>query len=123
MECIVSFDRSWVRLNVSGVMTHEDLSRIAAEGARIEAESPATPHRLTDLSGLERLDLKFADVMELVQKRKAGQYRNPFKSAIVATTAEQHGFARMFQTLNDHPQITVAVFSDVAAAEAWLAEQ
>ncbi len=28
----------------------------------------------------------------------------------------------MFQTLNDHPLVTVAVFSDRAAAEAWLRE-
>ena len=26
----------------------------------------------------------------------------------------------MFQTLNDHPLVTVAVFSDRAAADAWL---
>jgi len=26
----------------------------------------------------------------------------------------------MFQTLNDHPQITIKVFPDVPAAEAWL---
>ena len=26
----------------------------------------------------------------------------------------------MFQTLNDHPLVTITVFSDRAAAEAWL---
>lgn len=120
MTYVVSFERDWVRFTISGIMKQEDLSRIAADVARIEAESPITPNRLLELSGLERLELKFGDVLEVAQKRKAGQYRNSFKTAIVATSAEQHGFARMFQTLNDHPQIKIAVFPDVAAAEAWL---
>jgi hypothetical protein len=27
----------------------------------------------------------------------------------------------MFQTLNDHPQITIAIFPDAGEASAWLA--
>ena len=30
------------------------------------------------------------------------------------------GFARMFQSLNQNPSITIEVFTDVAAAERWL---
>jgi hypothetical protein len=30
------------------------------------------------------------------------------------------GMARMFQTLNDNPQITIQIFEDEAAAVIWL---
>jgi hypothetical protein len=42
------------------------------------------------------------------------------KSAIVAPMPVQVGFARMFQILNDHPQIEVQLFATLAEAEAWL---
>jgi hypothetical protein len=32
------------------------------------------------------------------------------------------GYARMFQALNDHPQITIEVFSDRETALRWLAQ-
>jgi len=56
----------------------------------------------------------------LARTRKAFGPRNPFRTALVAVSALQQGYARMFQTLNDHPMITVRVFDSIAAAEAWL---
>jgi hypothetical protein len=31
------------------------------------------------------------------------------------------GFARMFQILNEHPQVTVRIFEDETSARAWIA--
>lgn len=38
------------------------------------------------------------------------------------THGPPRGFARMFQILNDHPQIEIRIFPAIAEAEAWLAE-
>jgi len=42
------------------------------------------------------------------------------KSAIVAATPVQVGYARMFQMLNEHPSVTVEIFGDLPTAVAWL---
>ena len=59
-------------------------------------------------------------VTRLVADSQGFRPRNPFRTALVAVSALQQGYARMFQTLNDHPMITVRVFDSIAAAEAWL---
>jgi hypothetical protein len=122
MEYVMRQEELWLRFILSGKMTQADMAMIATESSRMEAGLACIPNRLVDLSGLERFDIKFADVFELARERRVRQYPNHFKSALVATTAEQQGFARMFQTLNDNPKVTIAVFDSVAAAETWLRE-
>jgi hypothetical protein len=60
------------------------------------------------------------DVANIAHLRETIAPANPIRTAVVAHTAAQQGYARMFQTLNDHPLVTVAVFADRAAAGAWL---
>lgn len=43
-------------------------------------------------------------------------FPNDFKSAIIVSTPVQRGMARMFQSLNDNPRITIRIFDDEAAA-------
>jgi len=59
-------------------------------------------------------------VNALAERRRTVALQHPIRSAIVAPTPVSFGFARMFQTLNDHPQIAISIFSTVEAAEAWL---
>jgi hypothetical protein len=44
----------------------------------------------------------------------------PVLSAIVVSQPVQLGYARMFQTLNEHPRVTMRIFEDVVAAREWL---
>jgi len=46
--------------------------------------------------------------------------KNYIKSAIVANNPSQFGFARMFQTLNDNPQIEIRIFPAAESAMEWL---
>jgi hypothetical protein len=50
------------------------------------------------------------------EHRKAQTLANPVKSAAVAPQPVHVGFARMFQTLNEHPQITIEIFSSLRDA-------
>lgn len=80
------------------------------------------PHRVTDLRHIERLEVDFDGVYTLAVRRRALHFPNRFKSAIVAVELVAYGFARMFQTLNFHPQIVIALFPDDAEAMRWIAE-
>ncbi len=112
-----------MRIVLSGTLTPEDLVRVADAMGEAEDAADVCPHRVTDLSGVTRFDIGFNDMFELAQRRRRQPPANPVRSAIVASTPVQLGFARMLQTLNDHPQITMRIFPDVDGALAWLAEE
>lgn len=101
-------------------LTRHDLQAAADAIAAIEGTLPLTPHRLTDLRQVSETELTYADMLAFVERRKTRRLANPIKSAIVASRPVQMGFARMFQILNDHPQIEVQVFDTMAEARAWL---
>jgi hypothetical protein len=110
-----------LRIDFTGTMTNHDLFVWEEELERIERSAPVVPDRLSDLGPAERIEIDFHGVLALALARRRIIFKNSFKSAIVAPDFVRFGFARMFQTLNDHPQITIAIFSDVAGALDWLA--
>jgi hypothetical protein len=111
---------AFLRLVFLNTITPQDLVSLAAELAAIEHALLVAPHRLTDLSQVSMTELSYPDVLAFVEHRKAERLRNSVKSALVAPMPVQVGFARMFQILNDHPQIEVQLFETLAEAEAWL---
>lgn len=114
------FEDDILRLEFSGLLTKADLLAALRETAKLEAAAAVTPHRLTDLRALQSSDNRFPEFFGVAQQRKAKQFPNAFKSAIVAVEPMHIGLARMFQTVNDHPQITIQIFPDFAAALAWV---
>jgi hypothetical protein len=122
MSIAFAMDGSILRIVFSGTLTNEDLLNAAREVADLERAHAIVPHRLSDLRPVTRLEINFQGVLELANRRLALEFPNAFKSAIVATDVAHFGFARMFQTLNDHPQIAIAIFGSDADARSWLAE-
>jgi len=115
-------DEEILRLDFDQTVTNDELGEIARTLAQLESSFPIVPHRLTDLTGTKGVSSTFAEILELAKARKALKFANSFKSAIVAPRPVHVGIARMFSTLNDHPQITIRIFPDVESARAWLDE-
>ncbi|HEV7589763.1 MAG TPA: hypothetical protein VGO40_16730 [Longimicrobium sp.] len=111
-----------LRIVLAGTLTPGDLGRLADAMAETEDAADVCPHRVTDLTGVTRFEVGFDDMFELARRRRERSPANPIRSAFVASTPVQLGFARMFQTLNDHPLIALRIFPDLDAALAWLAE-
>jgi hypothetical protein len=109
-----------LKIGFFGTMTNDDLARGALEIAALEAACEVVPHRITDVRPVERLEIDFRSILSFCEDRKRRRFPNAFKSAVVASDIVHFGFARMFQTLNDHAQITIAIFGDDASALAWL---
>jgi hypothetical protein len=111
---------AFFRLVFFGEITPQDLQSLATELAAFERGLPMALNRLTDVSQVSGAELTYADMLDFVERRKAQRLKNAVKSAVVAPMPVQVGFARMFQIVNDHPQIEVQVFATLAEAEAWL---
>jgi len=122
MPYTVDTSQPIMRITLSGNFTHHDLKALAKEAEGGERSYDSAPHRMTNAQPCTHLELTFHDVLGFVHERLSLEFPNSFKSAIVAKDVVHYGFARMYETLNDHPQIVVAIFADEADALKWLAE-
>jgi hypothetical protein len=110
-----------VRITFSGAITAGDLAVVARESMVLEADLPRSRDRLVDLGASSTLSVSFSDVATLASLRREFSPHNPIRTAIVVHNAAQRGYARMFQTVNDHPLVAVRIFDSCDQAERWLA--
>ena len=120
MSYALRMEGETLKIEFSGTFTNQDLSHGAFDVEELEESSPLVPHRVADLRPVERLEIDFSGVLALDNARRGRQFKNPFKTAIIAPDIAHFGFARMYQTLNDHPQIVIAIFGEEADAVNWL---
>ena len=110
----------YVQLRLHGQVTAADLMGIVGRLQQVEAQAGPLPDRLVDFTAIEGTQVTFAEMDQVTAKRRAAKLKNRVKLAVVAGTPYQVGFARMFQTLNDNPQIETQIFPNEAAAVEWL---
>jgi hypothetical protein len=121
MPYSITVENQVVRVALTGCITAGDLAALAAESKNYEHEVAVVPHRITDMTGIEELAIHYPDVSALAATRGQCRFPNAFKSAIIASSVNHLGYARMFQTLNDNPQIAVRIFPDEVSANEWIA--
>lgn len=102
-----------------GVLDRTDLDAVSLAVDQME-DAGLMKDRLTDLTGLDRIDVGFEEVFALAHRRALRPIPVPVRSALVASKPVQVGFARMFQMLNDNPRIQIRVFGNLTEAEQWL---
>ena len=120
MSYALRMEGETLKIEFSGTFTNQDLSRGEIDVEELEESSALIPHRIADLRPVERLEIDFAGVLALAEARRGRRFKNPFKTAIIAPDLASYGFARMYQTLNDHPQVVIAIFGEEAEAANWL---
>jgi Zn-dependent protease len=116
-----SFDDGLFVIRLSGSLEPDDLRRIADEVVLVESRHATAPPRLTDFRDLASTNVGYVEMSELAGRSVARPLSTPVRSALLVGQPVQFGFARMFQTLNTHPLVTVQIFDDEVAARDWLA--
>jgi hypothetical protein len=114
------FDGPTLIISISGTMGAADLVAFAEEVIRIERGGTNTPPRLTDLRDVDDMAVGYEEMARLAGMTRVRPLSAPVRSAILVARPVHLGYARMFQTLNDHPHVTVRIFDDEASARAWL---
>ena len=107
-------------IRVHGTVTAQDLVDLVEQVAALESAQPTAPDRIVDVTEAEAMNAGFPEMLGLAQRRRAAELRNPIRSAVVTSNDVQYGMARMYQTLNDHPQITLRIFKSLSEATDWL---
>jgi len=120
MPVHVQMEGERMRIDFSGKISMPDMWQLLETVTAIETALGRAPDRIADLTKAEGIEFSFSSMARITETRIRTEIPNPVKSAIVVGQPVQFGFARMLQTLNQHPKITVEIFRDRAAAEAWL---
>jgi hypothetical protein len=115
-----SYDGPTLVITLAGVLTPADLQAAAEDIRALEAGGTHTPHRLIDLRGITEAAIGYAEMANLAEWSRARPLASPIRSAMLVSQPVQLGFARMFQILNEHPQITMRIFEDEVAARLWI---
>ncbi len=100
-----------------------DLSQILALIQRveeIEAACPISPNRICVLAEDMLVGFAFMDMEAVAKRRRETRLKNAVRTALVASTPQHYGFARMFQTLNSNPQIEIRISNDIVTARRWI---
>jgi len=121
MPSHVSVKDGVIHVSFAGVITEADLDQLATDVLEIETAASVIPDRITDLTMVTAMEIDFSSILSLARRRMESTIGNQIKSAIVACRPEHVGFARMFQTVNRHPHITIRIFEDMESAVEWLA--
>ena len=112
-----------LRIRLHDTLSPADLDGLAKAVIELEGRLPVIPPRVTEMVEVTEIEVGFREFLVFVGYRRGQVLPNAVRSALVVATNVQLGIARMFQTLNDHPQVTVRIFRDVDSALAWALER
>jgi hypothetical protein len=104
-----------------GVVTVAELVQAASELEVVEDSIPTPMDRIIDLTAVERFEFGFSAVSFVASQRRVRRFSKSVKSALIVSDPVQFGLARMFQTMNDNPQIEIQILPSVAQARDWFA--
>jgi hypothetical protein len=105
-----------------GVFTAPDLNHLADEAEISEASHPVSLDRITDLTAVEHFDVGFREIYYFAIRRSAQRFSRVVKSAIIVQEPEHYGMARVYETLNENPQIQLRILRSVTEAIVWFAD-
>ena len=111
----------FIRVIFTGHFTEADRLELGSELPRVEATYKIFPDRMLDFTAVEKNDFEFPAIERRAAAARARVYPNPFKLALVAPKPLDYGCARMYQILNDNPQVDLKIFKTRSEAEEWLA--
>jgi hypothetical protein len=107
---------------VFGVFTAPELNHLATEAEIAEACNPVSLDRITDLTAVERFEVGFREIFYFAIRRSAQRFSRVVKSAIIVQEPMQLWIARVYEALNDNPQIQIRILRSVTEANEWFAD-
>jgi len=108
---------------VFGVFTAPELNHLASTAEIVEASHPVSLDRITDLTVAERFEVGFSEIFYFAIRRSTQRFSRVVKSAIIVQDSVQFGIARIYEALNENPQIEIRILRSVTEAQEWFADQ
>jgi len=110
----------FIRVIYEGTLENNDIHGALKDALITGGNKLNLFHRLEDLRNLKETNIGFTELRGFTDKLRNIQLPQKVKSAILTSNPLQYGIARMFQSILDHPQVEVAIFSNEDEAHNWL---
>jgi hypothetical protein len=101
-------------------LSDNDFRFIHEEVETIEKKYSFVPHFVVNLQKVESYSGDYHAVQKLAKQREDKKFPNNILEAILVSNDFQMGFARMYQTFNNNPQLEIKIFKDEAKAIEWI---
>jgi hypothetical protein len=102
------------------ILSNNDFHLFNEEIEIIEKKYPVVPNFLVDLKNITTFNGDYNSIQKLAKQRREKIFPNQIFEAIVVSNDLQMGFARMYQTFNDNPHLTIKIFKDEVKAIEWI---
>jgi hypothetical protein len=102
------------------IVSDNDFHLVSMEFEIIEKEYSVVPNFIVSLKNVNTFNGDYHSVQNLAKQRAQKSFPNNILEAILVTNDFQMGFARMYQTVNDNPHLTIKIFKDEPKAIEWI---
>jgi hypothetical protein len=101
-------------------LSDNDFSLMNEEIGAIEKEYSVVPNFIVNLTNVRKFNGDYLSVQKLAKHRAETIFSKNILEAILVNNDFQMGYARMYQTVNDNPRLTIKIFKDEAEAIQWI---
>ena len=120
MSYSIDAGAQFIKVTYMGTLDDKDIQGVLREGLITVGKELKLINRLEDMRKLKGIKIGFEDLMDFTKSICTIQLPQTVKTAILTCNTLQYGVARMFQTILDHPQMRIEVFSNEEEAKNWL---
>ena len=120
MICKYEYKNNILSVIFPEILSDKDFRLINEEIENIEKQYSAVPNFIVNLKNVDTFTGDYRSIQKLAVQREEKKFPNTILEAIVVSNDFQLGFARMYQTFNNNPQVTIKIFKDEAKAIEWI---
>jgi hypothetical protein len=120
MICKYEYKNNILFLIFPETLSDDDFRLMNEELEIIEKQYSIVPNFIVNLKNVETFNGDYHSIQKLASQREEIKFPNNILEAILVSNDFQLGFARMYQTFNNNPQVTIKIFKDEAKAIEWI---
>jgi hypothetical protein len=123
MPYSIDTTKSFIQVRYTGTIDNNDIQNVLQESLKAYDQNLHLFNRIEDMRNLRGIRLGFSELLDFTQNLRAIQLPQPVKTAILTANPLQYGMARMFQSILEHSQMKIQIFTDEEAATEWVTSQ
>jgi hypothetical protein len=122
MSYSIEINDRLIRVTYGDTLDNTDIQGVLKDALIMNDKESSPTNRIEDMRALKGSKVGFDALSGFTENIRNIQLSQAVKSAILTSNTLQFGIARMFQSILEHPQIRVKIFSNEEEAYNWLSE-
>jgi Protein of unknown function (DUF3478). len=120
MPYSIDTSTKFIKVTYSGTLDNNDIQGVLKDSLIVGGNELNLINRIEDMRELHGIKIGFDELMDFTENLRTIQLPHAVKTAILTGNSLQYGIARMFQTILEHPQMEIKVFSHEEEACKWV---